>query len=73
MYFVPGTAFQVRVTCPSRALTLAIINCCPLGESSFTSVKVSCTPLPGYVCTGASATANVPNDLDPTNNHAHST
>ena len=43
-----------------------------LASGQAIEVKVSCTPLPGYVCTGASATANVPDDLDPSNNHAHS-
>ena len=35
-------------------------------------VKVTCIPLPGYVCMGASAKANVDYDLDPSNNKAHS-
>jgi hypothetical protein len=44
-----------------------------LASGQSVEVKVSCIPLPGYVCTGASATANVPDDLDPTNNDAQST
>jgi hypothetical protein len=35
-------------------------------------VNVVCTPLPGYHCDGASLQAYLNNDLDPSNNRAHS-
>jgi hypothetical protein len=43
-----------------------------LGADQSVEVKVSCTPKPGYRCAGASATAMLPDDLDTSNNHAHS-
>jgi hypothetical protein len=43
-----------------------------LASDQSVEVKVTCIPLPGYVCTGASIKANVEYDLDPSNNKAHS-
>jgi hypothetical protein len=43
-----------------------------LAADGSVEIKVTCIPLPGYVCTGASATAHVDYDLDTSNNHAHS-
>jgi hypothetical protein len=43
-----------------------------LASDASTMVTVTCVPLPGYICAGASATAQIADDLDTTNNHAHS-
>src|SRR4051794_5009729 len=43
-----------------------------LGTDESVEVRVPCTPLPGYVCVGASANASVAYELDPSNNKAHS-
>lgn len=43
-----------------------------LGQDQQQEVTVVCTPLPGYRCDGGSLKALVTNDLDPSNNTAHS-
>jgi hypothetical protein len=43
-----------------------------LGSDQAVEVRVRCVPQPGYVCAGASAEAIVADDLDPSNNRAHS-
>ena len=43
-----------------------------LGEDQSKDIAVVCTPLPGYHCAGASLKAYVTDDLDTSNNAAHS-
>ena len=43
-----------------------------LGQDQQQEVTVVCTPLPGYHCDGGSLKALVTDDLDPSNNSAHS-
>ncbi len=43
-----------------------------LGQDQSQLVDVVCTPLPGYHCDGASLQAYLDDDLDPSNNRAHS-
>ncbi len=47
-------------------------NIASLAADGSVEIKVTCIPLPGYVCAGASATAMLDGDLDASNNHAHS-
>jgi hypothetical protein len=43
-----------------------------LGQDQSQEITITCTPLPGYVCDGASLEAYVTDDLNPANNKAGS-